>query len=180
MIFICAMNTESINQAGEFVNPLYRELRKLAHARVRRLPPGQSVQTTDLVHEAYIRLSRNPKYRWQNERHFYGAAAKAMREIIFDRVRSRKAFKRGGDQVRVDLITMPDQPGPLTADTLVSLHAVLQRMQVAMPEHAELVHLHFFAGLPLAEVARVMGMGLRTVERRWRAARAWLRAQIVD
>lgn len=173
------MNIEANEQAGEFLNPLYDELRKLAHARMRRLGPGQTLQTTDLVHEAYLRLGRNPEYRWQNERHFFGAAAMAMREILADRARARGALKRGGDQVRVELITMPDQPNPLCAETLLSLHAALQRMQVAMPEHAELVHLHFFAGLPLEEVARVIGVGLRTVERRWRAARAWLHAQMV-
>lgn len=170
----------SHEQAGEFLGPLYNELRKLAHARIRRLRPGDTLQTTDLVHEAYIRLSKNPDYEWQNPRHFFGAAARAMRQILVDRARYRRARKHGGDQVRVDLITMPDQPAPLSAEALLALHTALERMQAASPGVAEVVLLHFFAGLSLPEIADAMGLSLRTVERRWRTARAWLSACLIQ
>jgi RNA polymerase sigma factor (TIGR02999 family) len=174
------MQTASHEQAGEFLVPLYNELRKLAHARIRRLRPGETLQTTDLVHEAYIRLSKNPDYEWQSPRHFFGAAALAMREILVDRARHRGARKRGGDQVRVDLITMPDQPAPLSAEAMLTLHTALERMQAASPDLAEVVHLHFFAGLPLPEIASTMGLSLRTIERRWRTARAWLSTNLEE
>ena len=172
------MQTASHEQAGEFLVPLYDELRKLAHARIRRLRPGETLQTTDLVHEAYIRLSENPDYEWQSPRHFFGAAALAMREILVDRARHRGARKRGGDQVRVDLITMPGHPGPLSAEAMLTLHTALERMQAASPEVAEVVLLHFFAGLSLPEIASTMSLSLRTIERRWRTARAWLGANL--
>lgn len=168
------MQTAPNEQAGEFLVPLYNELRKLAHARIRRMRPGETLQTTDLVHEAYIRLSNNPNYQWQSPRHFFGAAALAMRQILVDQARHRGARKRGGDQVRVDLITMPDQPAPLSTEAMLTLHAALERMQAASPDVAEVVLLHFFAGLSLPEIAGAMGLSLRTVERRWRIARAWL------
>lgn len=174
------MQTASDDKAGEFLSPLYDELRKLAHARVRRMRPGETLQTTDLVHEAYLRLSKNREYEWQNQRHFFGAAAVAMRDILVDRARYRGARKHGGDQVRVEPITIPDQPGPLTPEAMLTLHTALARMQETMPEHAEVVSLHFFAGLALPEVAEVMGLPLRTAERRWRAARAWLHAQMAE
>lgn len=168
------MQTTLNDKAGEFISPLYNELRKLAHARVRRLRPGETLQTTDLVHETYLRMSKNPDYEWQNQRHFFGAAAVAMRDILVDRARHRSARKRGGDQVRVDPITMPDQPAPLSPEVMLTLHTTLQRMQEVSAEYAEIVLLHCFAGLSLPEVATIMELPLRTVERRWRAARAWL------
>jgi RNA polymerase sigma factor (TIGR02999 family) len=142
--------------------------------------PGETLQTTDLVHEAYIRLSKNPDYEWQNPRHFFGAAALAMRQILVDRARHRRAHKRGGDRVRIDLITMPDQSAPLSAEAILTLHKALERMQAASPDVAEVVLLHFFAGLSLPEIASAMDLSLRTVERRWRTARAWLSAHLED
>jgi DNA-directed RNA polymerase specialized sigma24 family protein len=96
------MQIATDEKAGEFITPLYDELRKLAHARVRRMRPGETLQTTDLVHEAYVRLSKNREYEWQNPRHFFGAAAVAMRDVLVDRARYRGARKHGGDQVRVE------------------------------------------------------------------------------
>ena len=174
------MQIATDEKAGEFITPIYDELRKLAHARVRRMRPGETLQTTDLVHEAYVRLRKDREYQWQNPRHFFGAAAVAMRNILVDRARYRGARRHGGDQVRVEPITLPDQPAPLSPEAMLTLHDALQRMQETMPEHAEAVLLHFFAGLSLPEVAKVMDQRLRTIERRWRAARAWLHANVAS
>lgn len=160
------------------VSTLYEELRKLAHARLQHLPPGQTLQTTDLVHEAYIRLVADQN-DWNGRRHFFGAAAVAMRDILVDRIRHNRAKKRGGDQVRVDLsVTLPDARAPLSDEEALSLYQALERLEKAQPEEAELVLLHCFAGLPLPEVAELMHVPLRTAERRWRTARAFLYMQM--
>jgi RNA polymerase sigma factor (TIGR02999 family) len=162
----------------ELLITLYQELRKLAHARLRKLKPGQTLQTTELVHEAYLRLQRNPDVEWNGRRHFFGAAAMAMRDIMIEAARRKSAFKRGGDQVQVDVpLSLIAEASPMSAHELLCLHHTLEQMQTNHPEHAEVVSLHCFAGLSLHEVSEVMAISLRTVERRWRAARAWLFAQ---
>ena len=166
-------------RGSELLVELYDELRKLARARISRLPPGQTLQPTDLVHEAYERLAARKPDGWNGRRHFFGAAAHAMRDIIVDHIRHKVAQKRGGDRVRVELsVTLQTQELPLDADELIGLHQALELLQSAYPEEAEVVMLHCFAGLPLPEVASVTGLSQRTTERRWRFARAWLRAQM--
>lgn len=171
------------------MSSLYDELRKLAHARLQRLPPGQTLQTTDLVHEAYLRLegdgqnAARGELRWNGRRHFFGAAAMAMRNILVDRIRYKQAGKRGGDPIRVELsLTMPgaglDAGSPLDHHDVLALHEALERLHEAVPDNAEIVLLHCFAGLPLPEIANLTGTTLRTVERNWRAARAFLHLQM--
>lgn len=166
-------------EADELLRSLYLELRKLAHARMRRLGPGQTLQTTDLVHEVYLQLRRDSGVRWNGKRHFFGAAAVAMREVLVEAARRRSALKRGGDQVQVDMpLSLVASESPLSAHELISLHRALEGMQAAYPEHAEVILLHCFAGLPLAEVSELMAIPKRTIERRWRFARAWLHAHM--
>jgi RNA polymerase sigma-70 factor (ECF subfamily) len=172
------MEPAVVQSADQLVVALYGELKKLAHARVGQLGRNGTLQTTELVHEAYARMRRNPDHEWQGPRHFFGAAAIAMREVLIDRARARYADKRGGDWVRIEPLTIPDQSQPLSLETLMSLRTALDRLQEVAPEHAEVVNLHFFAGLPLGEVADVLGVHLSTVNRHWRAARAWLRAEL--
>lgn len=169
-----------VQSADQLVMALYEELRKLAHARVRKLGPGATLQTTELVHEAYERLCKNPNYEWQNQRHFFGAAAVAMHEVLVDRARARNAHKRGRGWTRAEPVTIPDQPKPLSLEALLSLRTALERLQETAPAHAEVVQLHFFAGLPLEEVADVLGVHLSTVNRHWRAARAWLKTELTE
>jgi RNA polymerase sigma factor (TIGR02999 family) len=170
---------EHLDDGNELLQTLYEELRKLAHARLRRLEPGQTLQTTALVHEAYLRLMRNGDERWNGKRHFFGAAAMAMRDILVESVRRKAALMRGGDHVRVDVpLSLVASASPLGPDELMSLHQALEAMQAVYPEHAEVVSLHCFAGLPLAEVSEIMAIPKRTIERRWRFARAWLHAHM--
>lgn len=166
---------EHPDDGNDLLQTLYHELRKLAHARLRRLAPGQTLQTTALVHEAYLRLMKDGDQRWGGKRHFFGAAAVAMRDILVESARRKATFKRGGDHVRVDVpLALVANASPLGPDDLMGLHRSLEAMQAVYPEHAEVVSLHCFAGLPLAEVSEVMGVSKSTIERRWRSARAWL------
>lgn len=174
-----AANTEALLES------LYDELRRLAHARMNRLAPGQTLQPTELVHEAWLRLSRDSRDdatpRWNSRGHFFGAAARAMRDILVDHARRKAAHKRGGDRVRVDItITLVDGDQPMCAEELLTLHNALQRLQHTRPKHAELVLLNHFAGLSLPHIAELRGVSLSTIEREWRVARARLRAYMVD
>lgn len=166
-------------RASQLLVELYEELRGLARVRIRRLPPGQTLQPTDLVHEAYARMVARKTSGWNGRRHFFGAAARAMRDIIVDHIRHKAAHKRGGDQIRVEFsVTLQVQDPALDAEELIGLHEALDQLQLAYPEEAEVVMLHCFSGLSLNEVAEMMELSLRTTERRWRFARAWLRTNM--
>ncbi len=164
-------------RAAEKLLPLvYDELRRLAAGMLAREKTGQTLQPTALVHEAYLRLvgdQPGPEKSWGSRRHFYGAAAQAMRRILIDRARRRRRVKRGGDRRRVQidldaiLVNPPD-------DDLLALDEALEALAREDPEGAELVRLRAFAGLTLAEAAEVMGIGRRTADTYWAYARAWL------
>lgn len=165
-----------LDRASQLIIELYDELRNLAQARLRSLPPGQTLQPTDLVHEAYARMVQRKTSGWNGPRHFYGAAAYVMRDIIVDHIRYNAAEKRGGDQRCIELsASIEAGPGALGADSLLGLHQALEQLERAYPAEAEVVMLHCFGGLPLSEVAETMEASVRTTERRWRFARAWLR-----
>ncbi len=167
------------DEKHELSRTVYRELHRLARARRRRLKPGQTLQTTALVHEAYLRLQRKPNVQWSDRRHFFGAAAMAMRDILVEAVRHKGALKRGGDQQQVNVpLSSLISALSMSPEETLSLHHALERMQTSLPEHAEIVWLHCFAGLSLDEVSAVMTVPKRTVERRWRGARAWLLVQM--
>jgi RNA polymerase sigma factor (TIGR02999 family) len=162
-------------QAAERLLPLvYDELRWLASRRLGREAPGQTLQATALVHEAYLRLiGGDPGRRWDGRGHFFAAAAVAMRRILVDRVRSRGRLKRGGGMGRVDidLCSVPlDAPG----DDLIDLDEALTDLGREDPLCARLVALRFFAGLTQAEAAEALGLARRTADRHWAYARAWL------
>lgn len=165
-------------EAARAVFPaIYRELRKLASAKLSSVPPGGTVQTTALVHEAYLRVVGRHEHGWENIRHFYFTAARAMRDILIDEARRKGAGKRGGGAAHVPLeeITVSlDAP----AEDVLALDAVLSRLEKTDPEGHQLVMLRFFAGLSVPEAAQVSGAPLRTVERRWRFLRAWLAREI--
>jgi RNA polymerase sigma factor (TIGR02999 family) len=162
-------------QAAERLLPLvYDELRRLASRRLERELPGQTLQATALVHEAYLRLVVGaPDRRWDGRGHFFAAAAEAMRRILVDRARDRRRLKRGGGRGRVDLdlgSVSLESPG----DDLIDLDEALTDLEREDPLCARLVALRFFAGLTQADAAEALGLARRTADRHWAYARAWL------
>jgi RNA polymerase sigma factor (TIGR02999 family) len=154
---------------------VYGELRRLAGAQLARLPPGQTLQATGLVHEAFVKLVGTSDPGWEGRGHFFGAAAQAMREIIVDHLRRKGAVKRGGGQAREELdadrLALPEGLG---AAEVLAVDAALERLGAEHPRRARVVLLRYFAGLTTEEVAGVLGVTTRTVEREWRFARAFL------
>ena len=152
---------------------MYGELRRLAAQRLASLPVGQTLQATALVHEAYLRLDADGGKRWQGRRHFFAAAAEAMRHILIDRVRRRSRLKHGGGAARVDFDRV-EVATPAKDEVLLRLDEALDDLQAVSPERAEVVTLRFFAGFSEAEVAEALGMSERSVQRQWAYAKAWL------
>ena len=163
--------------AAEQLLPLvYRELRNLAAARMTRENPGQTLQATALVHEAYLRLVKSEAQKWDSRGHFFSAAAEAMRRILVDRARKQTVRKRHGLNQRVGL----DDALNLQADgtDVLQLDEALEKLQQHDPQAAELVKLRFFAGLSHQEAAAMMGVTRRVADRIWKLARAWLSREI--
>jgi RNA polymerase sigma factor (TIGR02999 family) len=166
-------------RAADRLLPLvYGELRKLAAAHLANEQPGQTLQPTALVHEAYLRLveGTNPE-PWNSRGHFFAAAALAIRRILIDNARRKRSLKRGGEFVRRELEEIPlCLPEP--QEDILALDEALQKLAAVQPEAAELVQLLYFAGLPLPDAARTLGVSPRTAGRLWAYARAWLRREI--
>jgi RNA polymerase sigma factor (TIGR02999 family) len=166
--------------AAEQLLPLvYDELRKLAAARLAQEKPGQTMQATALVHDAYLRLvGRDAPQNWDNRGHFFAAAAEAMRRILVDAARRKRTEKHGGHRQRVDL-----RDGPAEADIaderLLALDAALTRFAAEDPVAAQVVELRHFAGLSIEEAAAALGLSRATAYRHWTYARAWLRDAVV-
>jgi RNA polymerase sigma factor (TIGR02999 family) len=161
--------------AAENLLPLvYQELRQLAAQRLAHEKPGQTLQATALVHEAFVRLvDTETAQRWNSRGHFFAAAAEAMRRILVDNARRKQSLKRGGDRVRLDL----DQVAEATADRvddLLDIDAALEKLALADSQAAELVKLRYFAGLTNAQAAEVLGISPRNADFLWAYARAWL------
>ena len=165
--------------AAEQLLPLvYDELRKLAAQKMAQEAPGQTLQATALVHEAYIRLVDVEKAQhWDSRGHFFAAAAEAMRRILIDNARRRRARKRGGDLRREDL-EQAEIAAPVASVDLVMLDEALNRLSQTEPEAAEVVKLRFFAGLTISEAAAVQGVSARKIDGLWAYARAWLYAEL--
>jgi RNA polymerase sigma factor (TIGR02999 family) len=165
--------------AAEQLLPLvYAELRQLAAQKLAREKPGQTLQATALVHEAYVRLMASKGgdtagQNWDSRRHFFGAAAEAMRRILLDRARDKRRLKRGGGwrRLRLDHIDLAVEEPP---DDLLALDEALEKLAREDVQIAELVKLRFFAGLTLEEAANALGVSRRTADRRWAFARSWL------
>lgn len=160
--------------AADLLPLVYSELRQLAGHRLRDERPGQTLQPTALVHEAYLRLVGEADIKWDGRSHFFAAAAEAMRRILIDNARRRQSLKRGGDLARRELaeedliIDLGDVEGLLDLDT------ALTKLAAEEPELAKLVELRYFAGLSVEEAAEVLAVSGRTVKRNWAFARAWL------
>jgi RNA polymerase sigma factor (TIGR02999 family) len=162
-------------QAADLLLPLvYDDLRKLAAQKLVREQPGQTLQATALVHEAYIRLVDTARIQdWNGRGHFFAAAAEAMRRIVLDRARNKRRLKRGGGghRLEIELGKLPDQAPDVD---LLALNEALEQLELDDPVCASLVKLRYFAGLGQGEAAEVLGLPRRTADRHWAFARAWL------
>jgi len=167
-------------QAASRLLPLvYDELRRLAAQKMARENPGQTLQATALVHEAWLRLGGDQRMEWRNRTHFFAAAAEAMRRILIDNARRKSALRHGGQAERVefDLDSLELAAG-MDDDQLLALHEALDKLAARDSVKAELVKLRFFAGLTLAEAARILDVSEPTAKRYWAYARAWLYREI--
>jgi len=166
-----------VQPAAELLPVVYEELRRLAAALAGRLPPGQTLQPTALVHEAYLRLVGEQDPGWHGRRHFFGAAARAMRDILVEQARRKGAHKHGGDARRIELtegLAIIEPP----SDDLLAVDEAIQKLQAEKPHLAEIAMLRYFAGLSVDETAAMLGMSASTLAREWRFARAWLVRQL--
>ena len=152
---------------------VYSELRRLARAKISEERPGQTLTPTALVNETYLRLVGDDDAAWENRRHFFGAAAEAMRRILIERARAKSRLKRGGDRRRTSLDERLAVDRPPSPD-LLALDEALTRLESKDEEMAAVVELRYFAGLTVKETADALEVSSRTVDRRWRAAKAWL------
>jgi RNA polymerase sigma factor (TIGR02999 family) len=164
--------------ASQLLPLVYDELRKLAAQKLARETPGQTLQPTALVHEAYLRLvGADEERHWDSRGHFFAAAAESMRRILVEIARQKASLKRGGDRGRLDVVdSLLAAPEP--REDLVALDAALTRLAESDKQAAELVQLRYFAGLPIREVAEILGISPRTADRLWAYARAWLHQEI--
>jgi RNA polymerase sigma factor (TIGR02999 family) len=159
--------------AAELLPILYAELRRLAATLTARLAPGQTLQPTALVHEAYLRLVRGEESGWEGRRHFFGAAAQAMREILIEQARHKGSLKHGGNAQRQELAEGLAWIEPPSSD-LLALDDAIQQLQAEDARLAEIVALRYYTGLSVEETANVVGVSVSTLKRDWRFARAWL------
>jgi RNA polymerase sigma factor (TIGR02999 family) len=169
--------SEQNRPAAELLPEVYAELRRLAEALTVKLQPGQTLQPTALVHEAYLRLVRNQDPGWEGRRHFFGAAAQAIREILIEQARRKDSLKRGGGARRVELsedLALIEPP----ADDLLALDEAIKLLQAEKPHLAEIVMLRYYTGLSVEETAGVVGRSVSSVVRDWRFARAWLAGRL--
>lgn len=163
--------------ADELLPLVYGELRRLAAHKMANEAPGNTLQPTALVHEAWLHLGGDGQPAWMNRAHFFGAAAEAMRRILVDRAREKQALKRGGNLERVDLDAV-ELPSPMPDDQLLALDEALDRLTTVDTRAAEMVKLCFFIGLTQEEAARELGVSLSTAERIWGFARLWLLREV--
>jgi RNA polymerase sigma factor (TIGR02999 family) len=165
--------------AADLLPLVYGELRKLAAARLVAEPPGQTLQATALVHEAYVRLvGGEPARGWDGRGHFFAAAAEAMRRILVDRARHKQTEKAGGGRRRVELDEVEPAAVEPDRDDVLALDEALRQLEAKDPRKAELVKLRFFAGLTAVQAAAALGVSPSTAEKDWMYARSWLRLNI--
>src|SRR5664280_811678 len=160
--------------ADQLMPLVYNELRKIAASQMARESAGQTLQPTALVHEAWLRLGSNDQPTWQNRAHFFGAAAEAMRRILIDRARHRRALRHGGGQERLNVDDLELAAATDNDDQLLAVHEALDKLAAQDPQKAQLVKLRYFAGMTIEEAALALGISEPTVKRWWTYARTWL------
>jgi RNA polymerase sigma factor (TIGR02999 family) len=163
--------------ADELLPLVYDDLRKLAACRMANDAPGQTLQPTALVHEAWLRLVGNENQKWDGRAHFFGAAAEAMRRILIDNARRKRALRHGGGQQRID-IQKVEIATAAKEDELLAINDALEKFAVQDKQKAELVKLRYFVGLSFEESAEILNISLPTAKRWWAYARAWLYEEI--
>jgi RNA polymerase sigma factor (TIGR02999 family) len=165
--------------AAELLPLVYTELRRLAAAKMTRERPGQTLQPTALVHEAWLRLvDADGQSVFENRAHFFSAAAEAMRRILIDRARRKLAARHGGRSEHLDVDHMEIASPATTEDELLAVNEALDKLAIEYRQHAELVKLRFFVGLTIEDAAAVLGISVATANRWWTYARAWLHQEI--
>jgi RNA polymerase sigma factor (TIGR02999 family) len=162
------------SQPSDLLPRVYAELRRLAAAQMARRPSGCTLQPTALVHEAWLRLCGAQQGEWRSRAHFFAAAAEAMRHILIDRARQRRAARHGGGQQRIDIQEIEIPVNTANDDQLLAISAAIDKLALEHPEIAELVKLRCFAGLEVSEAAQALGIPRTTAYRRWLFARTWL------
>jgi RNA polymerase sigma factor (TIGR02999 family) len=165
---------------AELLLPLvYDELRKLAANRLALESPGQTLQPTALVHEAYLRLAQGAtRQSWESKGHFFAAAARAMRRILIDNARKKKSTKRGGRRTTLSMDEMPSATGSHSGVDILALDEALTKLHSIEPRKASLVSLRYFAGLTQQEAAMVLGISTSTADSDWAFAKAWLKVEL--
>lgn len=168
--------------AARLLPVVYQELRKLAASRLGKVPDGNTLQPTALVHEAYLRLIGGGDPGWQGRGHFFGAAARAMRDILVEQARRKARIKHGGKRERVEIEAAEEGGAEIASPTedMVALDEALRRLEAEDPRKGQVVNLRFFAGLTAEQTAEALGVSLGTVEREWRYVKAWLFAELSD
>lgn len=163
--------------ASRLMPLVYEELRRLAGQYLSAENPGHTLQPTALVHEAYLSLVKEPESDWQNRVHFFAVAAQAMRRILVDHARSRRALKRGGDRRKLPL----DEARSIALEPeeyLLAMDEALRKLSTQDPQQSRIIELRFFAGLTLEETASLLGISVKTVQRDWIMARGWLHREV--
>jgi RNA polymerase sigma factor (TIGR02999 family) len=171
-----AIDQGDTRAADQLLPLVYEELRRLAARKMARETPGQTLQPTALVHEAWIKLSGKDDRKWNDRTHFFAAAAEAMRRILVDNARRKRTQRHGGGQQRVELT---DIGLPVTSDDhVLAVNDALEKFATSEPQKAELVKLRYFVGMTNEQAAEVLGISLATAKRHWAYARAWLYEEI--
>jgi RNA polymerase sigma factor (TIGR02999 family) len=170
---LAAVEAGDKHAAGELLPLVYNELRRLATHKMAREAPGQTLQPTALVHEAWLRLVGNENQKWDGRAHFFAAAAEAMRRILVDRARRKHALRHGGSQVRVEMDETALQ-APADDEKVLQVQDALEMLAVEDPQKAEIVKLRFFGGLSHEEIAQVLSVNEKTVRRHWEVAKVRL------
>ena len=172
MALLTAWELGDKDAVDRLVTSLYATIHRMAHNRLRA--EQSAIQTTELVNEAYLRLSRQKNVRWKNRAHFFGITAQMMRRILVDGARARRAEKRGGEHAPTD-IDIDTVASPSTSADIMAVDEALRRLTRLNPRQGQLVELRYFGGLTLAETSTALGVSVATIKREWATARAWLR-----
>ncbi len=170
---LAAIEQGDANAADQLLPLVYEELRKLAASKMAREAPGQTLQPTALVHEAWLRLGVTEDAKFANRAHFFAAAAEAMRRILIDKARRKRALRHGGGQERVEFENLA-VAAPGDDDQLLAVNDALDKLAAQSKSEAELVKLRYFVGMTLEEAADALGISARTADNYWAHARAWL------
>ena len=172
-----AMGRGEPKAAGELLSLVYEELRRVAAAKMAQEAPGQTLQPTALVHEAWLRLNGDKRRQWNDRTHFFATAAEAMRRVLVDNARRKRAERHGGGRQRV---AMPQVANPVAGDEdqILTVDEALERLAALDPQKAELVKLRYFVGMTVEEAAEALGISVRNAQRYWAFARGWLYEEI--